>query len=204
MKEISEESVRAVIVKARSGIFTRNDFEAGLQRPLVSGLSRWELWALIGFERQERRQKWVGYIVESKLRGAGDELAERGVFGHPEGISQEGEVPDMPDWRYHFHGRGCCLSHSDGTRIDVDFGDDGSAVEIDPFFYSDFLASSPKLDWSDAQLSKMNGNMAEGLLAAHYDEMIRHMNTPAARAAVDKTFTAGAEDFASLRVGVDS
>jgi prevent-host-death family protein len=52
--------------------------------------------------------------------------------------------------------------------------------------------------------SKMNGNMAEGLLAAHYDAMILHMNTPVARAAVDKTFASGPEDFASLRVGVAS
>jgi prevent-host-death family protein len=52
--------------------------------------------------------------------------------------------------------------------------------------------------------SKINGNMAESLLAAHYDAMILHMNTPAARAAVDKTFAAGSEDFASLRVGAAS
>lgn len=154
MSEITEQTISAIIAKARSDALTIDDFVGALKQPLVSDLSGWELWPLVGFVRHERRQKWVGYVVESKLKGSGSELAASGAFAHPEGMDQEGEVPDSPGWRYFFHGSGCCLKHTDGTSIDVDFAKDGSAVEIDPYFFSRFLASVPKPDWSDACLCR--------------------------------------------------
>jgi hypothetical protein len=150
--QISEQAVSDVLAKVRSGVPTSGDFSAAVQGPLISQLSRWELWALVGFVRHERRQKWLGYIVETKLKGSGHELGAMGALAHPEGMEQSSNVPDTPGWRYFFHGRGCCLTHEDGTAIDVDFADDGSAEEIDPYFYSSFLTSAQKLEWTDAQL----------------------------------------------------
>lgn len=152
MNEITDQTVSAIVAKARSSTPTSDDFRAALKQPIITELSGWELWPLVGFVRHERRQKWVGYIVESKLNGSGSELASSGALGHPNGMKQEGDVPDNPGWRYSFHGRGCCLTHSDGTSIDVDFADDGSATEIDPYFFSQFLASAAKLEWTDAHL----------------------------------------------------
>lgn len=107
---------------------------------LKSGLDRWQLWTLICLVRHLHRQKWVGYIVETRLKGDLARLGTAGSLGHPDDIPQEGEVPDEPGWRYCFHGKGCCLTHqSDGTNIDVDFTDEGASDRIDRFFYSRFL-----------------------------------------------------------------
>ncbi|MEZ0256753.1 MAG: hypothetical protein ACAI37_15820, partial [Chthoniobacter sp.] len=109
--------------------------------PLPTGLTPQELYALACFQRHERRQQWVGFLVESRLNTPGESLGRMGAFARPEGIPQEGDVPDEPGWRYYFHGRGCCFTHENGTSIDVDFADDGSAVEIDSYFYTNFLES---------------------------------------------------------------
>ena len=150
--QISEEAVRDVLSKVRSRVPTLPDLIAAVRSPLIPHISRWELWTLVGFVRHERRQKWVGYVVETKLKGSGHDLGAMGALAHPEGVEQSNKVPDTPGWRYFFHGRGCCLTHEDGTTIDVDFADDGSAEEIDPYFYTTFLSSAQKLEWTDAQL----------------------------------------------------
>lgn len=107
---------------------------------LNTGLDRWQLWTLVCLCRHLSRQKWVGYIVESRLKGDLVNLGTTGSLGHPDGIPQEGDVPDEPGWRYYFHGRGCCLTHqNDGINIDVDFTDEGASDRIDRFFYSRFL-----------------------------------------------------------------
>jgi len=49
----------------------------------------------------------------------------------------------MPAWTYYFHGCGCCLTHADGTSIDVDFDREYGASTIDPYFYSEYLDSLP-------------------------------------------------------------
>ena len=136
MSHSVEQAVQTVLAKVARSVPDERDFHAVLASPPLTELSPLELWPLIGFFRHERRQKWVGYIVESKLKGVGSELTASGAFAHPEAMEQKGEVPDTPGWRYFFHGRGCCLTHTDGTSIDVDFADDGSALEIDPYFYS--------------------------------------------------------------------
>src|SRR5215472_15998548 len=97
--------------------------------------SPWETWALIGLLRHRDRQLWVAEIIRNRLQGALSDLAKLGAFGHPEGVPQSGNVPNMPEWEYYFHGRGCCISHKVlGDAIDVDFYDD-SAEYFDTFLH---------------------------------------------------------------------
>ncbi|HEY7152493.1 MAG TPA: hypothetical protein VH575_00905 [Gemmataceae bacterium] len=103
--------------------------------------SPWETWTLIGLVRHRQRQLWVADIIRTRLRGAPADLARMGALGHPDGISQSGPVPGMPEWEYYFHGRGCCLTHKvEGEAIDVDFWED-SAEYFDTFFYTKYLES---------------------------------------------------------------
>jgi hypothetical protein len=111
-----------------------------------------EVYLLVSLLKHERRQRWVGLIVESRLSAEGEKLGRFGAFGHPEGIDQKGPVPGEDDWSYFFHGRGCCLTHTDGTAIDVDFADDGSTQEIDPYFYLQYLTSAKNLDWCEKKI----------------------------------------------------
>src|SRR2546425_8645881 len=135
-------SVQQTVAAIESGHSpTEVELQALLRSPGIdSGLDHWHLWTLIGLCRHLRRQKWVGYVVETRLKGDLARLGTVGSLGHPDGIPQEGEVPDEPGWRYFFHGRGCCLTNKeDETSIDVDFTDDGASDRIDRFFYSSFL-----------------------------------------------------------------
>ncbi len=115
------------------------------------------VYAMIGFLRHERRQEWVRLIVESRLGGSGSELARKGSFGHPEGEPGRGEFPGEPQWEYYFHGRGCCFTHQDGTTLDVDFADDGSALDIDPYFYTHYLETVAKPGWCERKLRRPAG-----------------------------------------------
>jgi hypothetical protein len=75
---------------------------------------------IVGLARHLPRQRWVGEIVRS-MGGDIGAIGTAGAFGHPEEIEQCGEVPGHEEWRYELHGRGCCLTHDDGTMLDVDF-----------------------------------------------------------------------------------
>lgn len=88
------------------------------------------------------KQKWVAEIVATILETNLDELGRLGGFAHPDNISQEGKVPNLSGWRYFFHGIGCCLTHDDGTQIDVDFPE-GRYDVIDPYFFGNYLSSLP-------------------------------------------------------------
>jgi len=88
------------------------------------------------------KQKWVAEIVATILEADLDELGRLGGFAHPEHIPQEGKVPNLAGWRYFFHGIGCCLTHDDGTQIDVDFPE-GRYDVIDPYFFGNYLDSLP-------------------------------------------------------------
>lgn len=136
---------------------TPKTIEDVIRHPLPLPCSPLEIYCLVALLRHERRQKWVGYIVESRLRANGSELGRYGAFGHPDSIPQKGDVPGEAGWTYFFHGRGCCFSNTDGTVIDVDFADDGSALEIDTYFYDNFLEGAPELDWSERQLKHPEG-----------------------------------------------
>ena len=125
--------------------------------PLQSGLDHWHLWTLICLHRHLNRQRWVGYIVETRLKGELGRIGSAGAFGHPESIPQQGPVPDEPGWHYFFHGRGCCLTHCvTGTIIDVDFTDDGTPDRIDRYFYSSFLESLKEPEFPEQQLRRSN------------------------------------------------
>ncbi len=151
------DNVAIALAKAKSGEISAFDIEAAALSPLPTKLSPEELYLLVCFVRHERRQKWVGFIVESRLRGQGADLAHLGAFAHPEEIPQSGEVPGEEGWRYFFHGRGCCFTNTDGTSIDVDFADDGTALEIDPYFFTHYLQSIPAAEWHERQLKQPDG-----------------------------------------------
>ena len=149
--------VATTLDKVKSGKISVFDLEAAALIPLPTGLSSQELYSLVCFVRHERRQKWVGFIVETRLSGQGADLAQLGAFAHPEEIPQSGEVPGEEGWRYFFHGRGCCFTHADGTSIDVDFADDGTALDIDPYFFTSYLQSIPDVEWCEGQLKQPDG-----------------------------------------------
>ena len=149
--------VATVLAKAKSEEISALDIESPALSPLPTGLSPQELYALVSFVRHERRQKWVGFIVETRLSGQGADLAHLGAFAHPEEIPQNGEVPGEEGWRYFFHGRGCCFTNTDGTSIDVDFADDGTALDIDPYFFTNYLQSIPDVEWCERQLKQPDG-----------------------------------------------
>ncbi len=151
-EEISEQQIKAVLEKAHSHTPTHDDFLAAIENPLQGTLSPWETWAVLCFLRHERRQSWLGHIVQTRLSGSATKIATLGPFGYPEGVATEGEVPDEPGWHYMFHGRGCCFIHRDGTNLDVDFADDGTTAEIDPFFFTRFLTTTTNPSWSEIQL----------------------------------------------------
>ena len=111
------------------------------------------LTVLVALYKHIEKQKWVGGVVASILGADLDELGLIGAFAHPEHLSQEGDVPGLKDWKYYFHGQGCCLTHSDGTSIDVDFPDGRSNV-IDPYFFGNYLQSIPNLNYLKSRLTK--------------------------------------------------
>lgn len=122
---------------------------------ITTGLDHWSLWTLVCLQRHLARQKWVGYIVESRLKGDLRQIGCAGAFGHPEALPQSGKVPDEPDWKYYFHGCGCCLTNEvTGVRIDVDFTREGDGGKIDRFFYSDFLLSLPQSEFPEQQIRR--------------------------------------------------
>jgi hypothetical protein len=100
----------------------------------------WARWLFVALHRHLSRQRWVARIVEERLGGSIARLAAEGALGHPSGRAQKGQVPGLEQWSYFFHGIGCCLTHDDGTTIDVDFDEHGGDA-IDPYFYARYLAS---------------------------------------------------------------
>lgn len=152
-----ESRIQTVIESLKTAL-TRDSAATWLDHSSLSiGLSPHEIYALVSFLRHERRQEWVRYVVESRLQVNGVELAQSGAFAHPENTTQSDDVPGEDGWRYFFHGRGCCFSHEDGTSVDVDFADDGTALDIDPYFYTSFLDSSSSLGFCEAQLKQPKG-----------------------------------------------
>lgn len=153
----SKQAVERTLAAIESAsVPTDDELGALLKSPsLDTGLDHWALWTLVCLCRHVRRQKWVGYIVETKLKGDLSLLGRAGAMGHPEEIPQSGAVPDEPGWSYYFHGRGCCLTHQkDGVSIDVDFDDQGSTERIDRFFYSTFLEELKHPELPEQQLRR--------------------------------------------------
>ncbi|HEY1174328.1 MAG TPA: hypothetical protein VGH19_23380 [Verrucomicrobiae bacterium] len=145
-------NIEAVVRRLESGDITEAELEEAIKSPIESGMIAEEIYLLVSILAHERRQLWVGHIVESRLHAQGAELGTMGAVGHPQDMPQSGDVPGENGWRYYFHGRGCCFTHEDKTEIDVDFADDGTALEIDPYFYRNYLKSSPSLSWFEQKL----------------------------------------------------
>jgi len=123
--------------------------------PLKTSLDHWSLWTLICLYKHLDRQRWVGYIVESRLKGDLRQIGCAGAFGHPEALPQSGKVPDETEWKYYFHGCGCCLTNEvTGVSIDVDFTRDGDSGKINPFFYSAFLLSLSASEFPEGQIRR--------------------------------------------------
>ena len=103
--------------------------------------SPWATWTLIGLVRHRRRQLWVAEVVATHLGGDQEAIATMGSLGHPPGIPQQGLVPELTEWEYYLHGKGCCLTHrGTGEAIDVDFF--GPTAEyFDGYFYLSYLRS---------------------------------------------------------------
>src|SRR5262249_13502383 len=125
------------------------------ERPIATGLDHWSLWTLVCLRRHLDRQKWVSYIVESRLKGDLRQIGCAGAFGHPEALPQLGDVPGEPEWKYYFHGCGCCLTNKlTGASIDVDFTREGDSDKIDRFFYSNFLLSLSHPEFPEQEIRR--------------------------------------------------
>jgi hypothetical protein len=100
----------------------------------------WARRLVVALDGHTRRQRWVAQVVRVHLRVDPLRIAEGGAWEVPG--DRRGQVPELPGWSYRFHGIGCCLTHEDGTTIDVDFDEHGGDG-IDPYFYGRYLASLP-------------------------------------------------------------
>ncbi|HVR18117.1 MAG TPA: hypothetical protein VMS65_00430, partial [Polyangiaceae bacterium] len=87
---------------------------------LSSQPSVWELRLLLALSRHVERQRWVASVVDRHLKASTAEIGRSGSFAHPPGGTDR-RVPGLPGWSYYFHGIGCCLTHDDGTELDVNF-----------------------------------------------------------------------------------
>lgn len=121
--------------------------------PLVLPGDAWERRLLVALHGHLPRQRWVAEIVRDKLYTDTPALAKLGPFARTEDLPQTGPVPGLPDWTYTFHGIGCCLTHQNGSTIDVDFDEHG-AEGIDPFFYAATLESMPCPQGAEALLRR--------------------------------------------------
>ena len=95
---------------------------------------------LVDLVKHLDRQAFVGHIVRRQLKGDLLAIGRQGSLAHPQKRPPVGKVPKTRGWTYTFHGKGCCLTYKDGTKIDVNFVD-GRADIIDVSFYHRYLQS---------------------------------------------------------------
>jgi hypothetical protein len=86
---------------------TGNDLRARLPDDDIP--SPWVTWTLILSICQAARQRWAAEVVRDRLGVDPEKLADHDVQGHPTYQPNEGGVPGLPEWEYHFHGRTCYL-----------------------------------------------------------------------------------------------
>lgn len=61
---------------------TDDELQSALVSPTVAtGLYHWALWALICLGRHLERQRWVGYIVQTRLNGDPQRIGADGALG---------------------------------------------------------------------------------------------------------------------------
>lgn len=159
-----------------------SDLPADTQLPLQPPLSPWNIWLLMSLIRQVERQRWVSYVVVSKLGVDMDAMSEAGAFGHPD-CPSSGLIPGHTEWEYCLHGTGCCVTNRiTGESIDVDFYD-GSGDWIDDFFFIHFLKSLRNPEPIERRLIDLYPTIEtiqlgigqlrdEGLLQAHLESKV--------------------------------
>lgn len=103
----------------------------------------WLGWLTLALCRQRARQRWLAEIARTRLARSDD---------------YDGEVPGLPEWSYHFHGRGLCLTGPNNEIIDADFfqGDDDYQT-IDLYFFANRVESLLKRPFVEAQLQAWFG-----------------------------------------------
>jgi hypothetical protein len=82
---------------------------------------------LVGLLRHLERQASAGRVVQEHLQGDLNAIGQWGSLGHPSNSPRSGQVASLPGWTFEFHGKGCRLTNDDGTSLDVDFIDGGTA-----------------------------------------------------------------------------
>ncbi len=100
--------------------------------------------------RHLERQRWVGQVAVERLGADLHRVGRHGYSGHPR--VARGVVPGLEQWRFEFHGAGLCLTHEEGSALDVDFVD-GSTQWIDPWFYEAFLDSTQEPQLAEARIT---------------------------------------------------
>jgi hypothetical protein len=115
--------------------------------------SPWARWILLALHRHRARQAFVQEVVRERLDG---------WFGFQRRIPQTGVVPGLEEWHYRFHGIGCCLTHVDGTELDVDF-EHGEPL-LDAWFYDRWLECAAALALVGHEEVLREAGTAEALL----------------------------------------
>lgn len=80
----------------------------------------WMSWLLICLCRQLERQEWLK-AIDLRIREQEHE--------------QTGIVPDLPEWKFFYHGMGLCLSGPNNEILDVDFHEN-DVQTVDPYFFA--------------------------------------------------------------------
>lgn len=111
----------------------------------------WARRLIVALEGHVHRQRWVAEVLRDDLHADPLAVASGGAFEHPD--PGRGQLPVRSGWSYAFHGIGCCVTHEDGTAIDVDFDEHG-ADAIDPYFYSKYLDSLQRPSGLEATLRR--------------------------------------------------
>ncbi|TWU44765.1 hypothetical protein Poly51_58310 [Rubripirellula tenax] len=118
------------------------------------GLSPWEGWLLLCLIRHRGRQQFVLENMQARLDGDPETMAKAGALGHPD-RPRVGLVPGDTNWRYRFHGRGCCMTHRvTGEEIDVDFHDE-TADWIGRFFFVKYLDSLRRPTFVEKRINEL-------------------------------------------------
>ncbi len=108
----------------------------------------WARRVIVALHTHTVRQRWVAKVLREQIHADPLAIAKGGHPGIP-----AGQVPGLPGWRFYFHGIGCCLTHENGTVLDVDFDEHG-ADGIDPYFYTKYLDSLPNATGVEASLRR--------------------------------------------------
>ena len=120
-------------------------------------LTLWQIWTALALVRQQERQELVAEIVQHRLNVDLDQLASAGT-AHLN-IPLQGVVSDsFCEWKYSFHGHGCCLTDPKiGECITVDFHG-GTAAWIDARHFLKCLESLKTPPFVEARFKALHSS----------------------------------------------